>query len=777
MSTSAPESMTVERSPISPFFYPRSTLRESEKEKRAKRVELSAEVALRASEAALRTCAINAKKTENREICRVSFMERKNSFLLLGNDVFSGLFLVAQSLGLLLVNLGKSSAFTSLTSVCGVLAGVLMFFLGAADLKAGVLKLKNGEPRLYGWLLAITGGFEMAIALVLLVSAIAVLCCTFGCTVGFIVAINAFFIANPWLLPVILLIPSIISLIEIGKKLHKAWKGQDIYGQINLANLKTAIESFRVSSAEGGGLPPDASEEQQKALVRAFATFLSKTYEFTFDFRAEDTAQQMAEDILIAYNAMIREKTIEEMLQREIKKQEQAILIRLRIDKVGATPEEKKLTEEEEKLIKNHGLTDATATLTPEGEVQLTFLPVREGEEVISYNLKTKQFLLFSRRVVIDDPDNQYNIYLKMHCELKYEKDKAHEKQDKFLSAQVENLTSNMGLDGALHTGEFIAPMILVLNMIQKGTKPARIAEFMQLKTPLLGGRNFLEQVQEIRKDQIKWNNILIIRLVIQILYIFSFLASVAAIFCTLFDVNTVAHMITAGQDIMLALANLVSIYVDCQDFLRGLPKVADNVAVKKQKKKRVGITLPSDIDAIGQKRFQELEAAWRTARLKARQLARLKALLQSLEQEKSAQAIKTLVLCVYDIDLTDEFVHSAEETLQHLDYYLEVVRDQQGVQMDLEQYKLAQAVAFKRKLGIKKSGFSRNLLRQIKKLQLQATHESGLQAADLDLLKRLVTQIIAEAEKGPKQAQTTAITAATAATTAAAERSLRAAV
>ena len=529
---------------------------------------------------------ITVLKEEQKEACQTGWKNKlldRYNVALIGNDVFSLGYLGLQGIGLLLSTIGKNPAFISFCSVCGVLSGVLMLGIGFGDFRAGCLKLKNGEPPIYGLLLAATGLCEIVISAVLLLSAISAMCCAFGCSVGGIVAINAFFVGMPWLLPLLLLIPSIISLIEIIKKYREAVKGQNIYAQIQMPQLLSSINSF-ISMAEAESSDRSDSQAAQlpsKELIKNIATFIEATYRFKFaPWEETDNAEQMAKKLLLQIKQKMEEKVKNEMLQKETEKLNQAINLLLK--------GKDKLTEEQKKFIRNRGFNPEIDVIKNGNEITVTL----NGTGIVVGGVAVTQVTLLFNGKEIEEcvgKNTMLQIFQEKYLTRKeLDRDPRLEKHlDVFLSTQLEDLTSNMGLNGALHVSALISPMIHVLTMLADKRSNKDIAAYMKGANPLMEQRNFIEQIKVLKKDSDTWEKLLVIRLAIQLLYVAGFGISVAAIGMTHIPATgsiPMADLFNAIQNLVLSFANLVPLYVDIgHPFLRGLPLVAPNINVKRK--------------------------------------------------------------------------------------------------------------------------------------------------------------------------------------------------
>lgn len=525
--------------------------------------------------------------------------ERFNIFLI-GNDIFTLGYLGIQSLGLLIPSLGATKAMVSICSVCGVIAGIFMFPIGIFDLRAGLLKIRNGGEGPNGILLTLTGITEIAISAVLILSSVAAACVAFGSGGAGMVAIAGFFAANPWVLPLLLLIPSVFSLIEICRKLHLARTGQDPYGQLKLDTLKTNIANYKSHIDYMSNItltPIGTKEEAQKNLVKSIATFLNTFYGISIPEN-----KQNASDIIQSLTEELKQKLIEEEVSKEIKKHEERLeyIIKLLQKKQQAKtlppPEETTLRT----LIENidTDLNDVDLKETEEGKyLHLVFnKEVFNNGKVIDQVLLKKYLAQEQDCIVLDfikiEKGTPYFQYLcEKHKQEKFDKLPLVEKETllaKFVSQRVEDLTEGMGLDGAINAGNLINPLLTLLTMIKDNNPDGQINAFLSMKNPALHDKTIIGQVGELQKNKKVWVGVLIARLTIQLLYVLGFGASMGTLALSTSAPAgrpSPANISTAIQNILLCGPQAISLFLDIVfAFIRGLPVVTDPVLVGNNK-------------------------------------------------------------------------------------------------------------------------------------------------------------------------------------------------
>lgn len=547
-------------------------------------------------------------------------LDRYNIFLI-GNDIFSLGYLAIQALGLLIPSLGAAKPMISICSVCGVIAGIFMLPIGICDLRAGLLKIRNGGEGPYGWILTLTGISEIAISAVLLLASISAACVAFGVGGAGMAAIAAFFTANPWLLALLLFIPSIFSLYEICRKLHYARTGQDPYGQLQLKSLKTNITEYqKLLSPTTEKIQPlvNKKEEIKQNLVKSIATFLNTFYGINIP-----KENQMADDILNELSDLVKRKLIEEEIEKEIKEHEATL------EEIIRQLQKPVSKERRENLSQLKAKVDLDVAIIKEKEdgTKYLLLVFKNGTSI---NQEVTQRYFSEKYQIKIEKGAKYYEYLYKKHEPEYDKLKQEDKDSllaKFVSQRVEDLTEGMGLDGAINTGNMVKPLIQLLTMIEDNKSDLEIKAFITMNNPCLNGKTLLGQVEELQKNKKVWIGVLVSRLVIQLLYVLGFAASMGTLALpTSGGKPTPADISTAIQDILLCGPQAISLVLDIVfPFIRGLPVVSDPVKIKDPKEEVVTIN-NGTVDFLANiKRIYE----------------RIKSLIQSKEKEVTIETLE----------------------------------------------------------------------------------------------------------------------------------------
>ncbi len=152
----------------------------------------------------------------------------------IGGDLFSMGYLAFQGAQIIKPSLASipAVAFASLT--CGIIAGAINIGVAFVCLKEGIQASKNGDTKL-ATRLYIDFACLLAIGIIMMLASIAVRVAALG-------ALTAFFVANPWLLPVIFFILSIPIIIEVAERIKNIWQKKDLASELKTTDLPKLIQ-------------------------------------------------------------------------------------------------------------------------------------------------------------------------------------------------------------------------------------------------------------------------------------------------------------------------------------------------------------------------------------------------------------------------------------------------------------------------------------------------------------------------------------------------------
>ncbi len=144
-------------------------------------------------------------------------------------------FMGFQGVRALLPTLSKVAAVTMATFICGEVAGVINIGVGIVSLKEAIQALHNGD-KLLGVRLLLDGIFLMLIGIGMILISTGLKAVALG-------AVTAFFVANPWVLPLLFFIITIPLMIEISKRVIDIWSGNDLASKLPLEEIKVELLS------------------------------------------------------------------------------------------------------------------------------------------------------------------------------------------------------------------------------------------------------------------------------------------------------------------------------------------------------------------------------------------------------------------------------------------------------------------------------------------------------------------------------------------------------
>jgi len=176
-----------------------------------------------------------------------------------GGDIFSALFLILQGIKpFIMPSIAAAGASGPLglgiaLCVCGVIGGALTTVVGGLDMKAGYDTLKkchsqyeknheiSWESLFLGIRLMVGGFFEIVVGAMLIVIPIVLMVAAGG-------AFGVFIAANPWLLPLLFVIPTLCYAFELVPKIYRMIKQTTLPQLLNVNDLFKSLDFDKTKS-------------------------------------------------------------------------------------------------------------------------------------------------------------------------------------------------------------------------------------------------------------------------------------------------------------------------------------------------------------------------------------------------------------------------------------------------------------------------------------------------------------------------------------------------
>ena len=176
-----------------------------------------------------------------------------------GGDIFSALFLILQGIKpFIMPSIAAAGASGPLglgiaLCVCGVIGGALTTVVGGLDMKAGYDTLKkchsqyeknheiSWESLFLGIRLMVGGFFEIVVGAMLIVIPIVLMVAAGG-------AFGVFIAANPWLLPLLFVIPTLCYAFELVPKIYRMIKQTTLPQLLNVNDLFKSLDFNKIKS-------------------------------------------------------------------------------------------------------------------------------------------------------------------------------------------------------------------------------------------------------------------------------------------------------------------------------------------------------------------------------------------------------------------------------------------------------------------------------------------------------------------------------------------------
>lgn len=156
-----------------------------------------------------------------------------NEFVQIGGDLFSMGYLAFQGAQIVKTSLAANAAIGLATSICGVAAGVINIGVALSCLVEGIQASKNGDTKL-ALRLYIDFVCLFCIGVIMSLASLASRVAALG-------AINAFFTAHPWLLPVLFFVISIPIMVEVTLRIKNIWANTNLGSQVNVDDLQDLV--------------------------------------------------------------------------------------------------------------------------------------------------------------------------------------------------------------------------------------------------------------------------------------------------------------------------------------------------------------------------------------------------------------------------------------------------------------------------------------------------------------------------------------------------------
>lgn len=323
-------------------------------------------------------------------------------------------------------------------------------------------------------------------------------------------AITQWIATNPWLLASLFLAPAVFTLTELGRKGYKAATNKDFFGTLQIDKLLKDVKN--------------ASSYYKKQAKSEEKTQPEKT----------QLAQNNSQNLIKQAN---EEKELLESLVNFLN-----ITLGIKIEKEETSSAETILAKLQKELEKK----------LPEFQTKLDAKLTELEKEKAKLSTSSQEKLTNKIEEIKKDQNNNL-LFM-------------------FLAEQTESLAENMGVEGAIHAGSLIQPMIQLLESM-KNNKPEEFANKIE-------ALNLQTKIEELKKDHATWNKILLFRTLVQILYIVAFIVSMSLL--GLKDGPT-KNYINGAENSILALANFIPLVIDGGfPFIRGTPVVPASVDLKK---------------------------------------------------------------------------------------------------------------------------------------------------------------------------------------------------
>jgi hypothetical protein len=224
-----------------------------------------------------------------------------NEFVLVGGDLFSMGYLAFQGAQIVKTSLAANAAIGIATSVCGVAAGVINIGVAFCCLREAIQASKNGDTKL-ALRLSIDFVCLFCIGIIMSLASLAARVSQLG-------AINTFFAANPWLLPVIFFAISIPIMLEIATRIKNIWTNTNLASQLKTEDVNTIITGKDLKNPYHLApiLQMAATENQNDQAIK---TILSQKME---QFQADMGVEAAIETFKLMKNILKKEDPQEQM--------------------------------------------------------------------------------------------------------------------------------------------------------------------------------------------------------------------------------------------------------------------------------------------------------------------------------------------------------------------------------------------------------------------------------------------------------------------------------
>jgi tetratricopeptide (TPR) repeat protein len=470
-----------------------------------------------------------------------------------GGDIFSAIFLILQGIkpfimpSIAAAGAGGPLGLGIVLCVFGVLGGALTMVVGGLDMKAGIDTLKkchsqyktthqiSWEGLFLGIRLLIGGIFEIAVGAMMIAIPIVLMV---AATSGFAL----FLAANPWLLPLLFVIPTLCFAFELVPKIYRMIKQTTLPQLLNVNDLFKSLKDS--DTAKSNSLLQTWKEQFTKHVINSLAANARKN--------RHEQALKAIERLLAKQN---KDQVLDQTDTKELTLSERIIL---------------KNDTDLDLIIKDEAIESEKQKALEAIEFTIGLPPKEKLTSAEQKILKTNREILFNKDVNLDEKQKALKAITDLGKKKSLNKEEKATKalnekllalSDEELYQRIQNTTLmshlelEMGIEGALAAFD-------LYNKINLGTE----AESLQTEISTLNDKSN------------EWIRVQKIKIAIQAIYLISFIISMGTIGVPAGLIADIANLVT---NVGLAVANGLPGYLDAfKKFLRNTPLTTDELTV-----------------------------------------------------------------------------------------------------------------------------------------------------------------------------------------------------